>query len=68
MRLSFSVDSGPAFKSCCVSTISSHETNAPYFNMGGYFLTGSGIQAVPEPASMLALALGATALLRRRKK
>ncbi len=48
--------------------ISSHEPGARYYNMGGYFLTGSGIQAVPEPASMLALAVGATALLRRRKK
>ena len=48
--------------------VSSHEPNARYFNMGGYFLTGSGFtQAVPEPASVAALGLGALVLLRRRK-
>lgn len=48
--------------------ISSYESNARYFNMGGYFLTGSGIEAVPEPATMVALGLGAAALMRRRRK
>ena len=49
--------------------VSSHEPNARYFNMGGYFLTGSGFaQAVPEPASLVALVAGSVAFLRRRRK
>lgn len=40
-----------------------------YYDMGSYFLTGSGISAaVPEPGTMAALGLGALALLRRRRK
>ena len=48
---------------------SSYEPNAHYFTMGSYFLTGSGrLAAVPEPASLAALGLGALALLKRRRK
>lgn len=49
--------------------ISSYESSSRYFNMGGYFLSGSGFaQPVPEPATMIALAGGAAAFLRRRRK
>lgn len=48
--------------------ISSYEPNARYFNMGGYFLTGSNLRSVPEPGTMAVLGLGALALLRRRRK
>lgn len=47
--------------------ISSYEPGSRYFNMGGYFLTGSNIQSVPEPASLAAVGLGALALIRRRR-
>lgn len=43
--------------------------NGQYFDMGSYFLTGSGSLAmVPEPATMAALGIGALALMRRRRK
>lgn len=43
--------------------------NNQYFDMGSYFLTGSGSLAmVPEPATLAALGLGALALMRRRRK
>jgi hypothetical protein len=48
--------------------ISSYEPNARYFNMGGYFLTGSNLAPVPEPGTMAVLGLGALALLRRRRR
>lgn len=48
--------------------ISNYEPGARYFNMGGYFLTGSNLRAVPEPGTMAVLGLGALALLRRRRK
>ncbi len=48
--------------------ISSYEPGSRYFNMGGYFLTGSNIQAVPEPGTMAAVGIGLLALLRRRRK
>ena len=49
--------------------VSAHEPNSQYFNMGGYFLTGSGLaQAVPEPSALVALCLGALAVLRRRRR
>jgi hypothetical protein len=47
--------------------ISSYEPGARYFNMGAYFLTGSGFATVPEPATLVALGLGAL-ILRRRKR
>ena len=48
---------------------SSYEANAKYFNMGGYFLTGSGFaQAVPEPASLVAIAAGFSTFHPRRRK
>lgn len=47
---------------------SSYEPNAPYFTMGSYFLTGSGVTAVPEPATFAAVGLGLLALARRRRK
>lgn len=43
--------------------------NNQYFDMGSYFLTGSGsLTMVPEPATMAALGIGALALMRRRRK
>ncbi len=40
-----------------------------YYDMGSYFLTGSGNMApVPEPATLAALGLGVAAFIRRRKK
>ncbi len=47
--------------------ISAYEPGSRYFNMGGYFLTGSNLQAVPEPGTLAALGIGALALLRRRR-
>jgi hypothetical protein len=47
---------------------SAHEPNAHYFNMGGYFLSGTGLAPVPEPATMIGLAVGLGALARRRRK
>lgn len=48
--------------------VSSYEPNSQYFNMGAYFLSGSGFSPVPEPASMLALTGGIGLLLARRRK
>ena len=48
--------------------VSAYEPDSRYFNMGGYFLTGSGIQAVPEPTALAALGLAALAVLRRRRR
>ncbi|MBC8063597.1 MAG: PEP-CTERM sorting domain-containing protein [Chlorobia bacterium] len=47
--------------------ISGYEPGARYFNMGGYFLTGSNIRAVPEPGTLAVIGVGALALLRRRR-
>ncbi|MCE9557706.1 MAG: PEP-CTERM sorting domain-containing protein [Armatimonadetes bacterium] len=47
--------------------ISGHEPDSRYFNMGAYFLSGSGFSPVPEPASMLGL-LGGLLLVCNRKK
>lgn len=47
---------------------STYDPNSNYYTMGGYFLTGSGLQAVPEPATLAPLLLGAAALLRRRRR
>ncbi|MEI7578116.1 MAG: reprolysin-like metallopeptidase [Armatimonadota bacterium] len=48
--------------------ISPYEPNSRYFNMGGYFLSGTGLAPVPEPATMIGLAVGLGALARRRRK
>ncbi|MER3495547.1 MAG: hypothetical protein C4320_01205, partial [Armatimonadota bacterium] len=48
--------------------IPTYEPNTRYYNMGGYFLTGSGLKVVPEPASIAVLSLGILAILRRRRK
>jgi len=48
--------------------ISSYEPDSRYFNMGAYFLSGSGFTSVPEPGTMLALAGGIGLLLKRRRK
>ncbi len=47
---------------------SAYEPNARYFNMGGYFLSGTGLAPVPEPATMIGLAVGLGTLARRRRK
>lgn len=46
---------------------STFDPNAQYYDLGAYFITGS-TPAVPEPASMAALAMGAVALIRRKRK
>ncbi|HLO98392.1 MAG TPA: PEP-CTERM sorting domain-containing protein [Fimbriimonas sp.] len=48
--------------------VSSYEPDSQYFNMGAYFLSGSGFSAVPEPATMVALLGGVGLLLKRRRK
>ncbi|MEI8282587.1 MAG: PEP-CTERM sorting domain-containing protein, partial [Armatimonadota bacterium] len=48
--------------------VSSYEPNSHYFNMGAYFISGSGLATVPEPATFAVLGLGALILIRRRKK
>ncbi len=47
---------------------STYEPNSRYFNMGAYFLKGSGLAPVPEPASMSFLVLAIGGLLARRRK
>lgn len=47
---------------------SSYEPDSRYFNMGAYFISGSGFSSVPEPGTMIALAGGVGLLLRRRRK
>lgn len=47
---------------------STFDPTAHYFNMGSYFLTGSGFAPVPEPASLIALAGGVAVFLRRRRR
>lgn len=48
--------------------ISAYEPDSRYFNMGAYFLSGSGFAPVPEPATCVALMGGLGVLLQRRKK
>jgi hypothetical protein len=40
---------------------------ASYFDMGAYFLSGSGFTPVPEPGSLVLLGMGALFTLRRRR-
>ncbi len=43
--------------------------SASYFDMGSYFLTGSGaLTMVPEPATLAVVGLGALTLMRRRRR
>ncbi|MBL8059829.1 MAG: PEP-CTERM sorting domain-containing protein [Chthonomonas sp.] len=46
---------------------SGYEPNARYFNMGAYFITGSGLAPVPEPVSLISLGAGLVVILRRRR-
>ena len=48
--------------------VSAYEPDSRYFNMGGYFMSGSGLTAVPEPASMLVLTAGIGFLVRKRRR
>jgi hypothetical protein len=48
--------------------VSSHEPDSRYFNMGGYFLSGSGFATVPEPGSMLALLTGVLCVYSRKSR
>lgn len=48
--------------------VSSYEPNSNYFNMGAYFLSGSGFSSVPEPTTVVAMLGGLTVLLRRKRK
>ncbi len=48
--------------------ISSYEPDSRYFNMGAYFLSGSGFSPVPEPTTLVAMLGGIGLLLRRRRK
>jgi hypothetical protein len=47
---------------------STFDTTAKYYTMGSYFLTGSGFTAVPEPMTMIGLAIGVAYFARRRRK
>ncbi len=47
--------------------VSSYEGGSRYFNMGAYFLSGTGFAPVPEPATMLVIASGVGLVLRRRR-
>ena len=50
--------------------VSATDSRNGYYNMGSYFLSGSGFAAapVPEPATLAALGVGALAVLRRRRR
>ena len=48
--------------------VSSYEPDSRYFNMGAYFLSGSGFSPVPEPTTLAAMLGGIGLLLRRRQK
>jgi hypothetical protein len=50
------------------SYVSSYEPSSSYFNMGAYFLSGSGFAPVPEPTTIVAMLGGLGFLLRRRRK
>ena len=46
---------------------STYDATAQYYTMGAYFLNGSGLTAVPEPASLAAFAIALTVVRRRRR-
>jgi hypothetical protein len=48
--------------------ISGYEPDSRYFNMGAYFLKGSGFSSVPEPTTLVAMLGGIGLLIRRRRK
>ena len=48
--------------------ISSYEPDSRYFNMGAYFLSGSGFSPVPEPTTFIVMLGGIGLLLRRKRK
>ena len=48
--------------------VSNYEPNSNYFNMGAYFLSGSGFSPVPEPTSILAMLGGIGFLVVRKRK
>ena len=47
--------------------VSTFDDSAAYYSIGSYFLTGSGLTAVPEPALMMGV-LGVVVLLQRRRR